>query len=163
MSELLEEIYAGSGGIALVEVVEFHCSLWESVYLVSGFRDVVAYVPELGEYRTFQAASVRAGKATRDNRGNQVVPIVIDNVWAETTKRIVAAVEGRAGIEVRTRSYLSNDLSRPVSNTLIADVKSAEDDGTKMNIHAGFFSVYNTNFNRITYNADTAPCIKYSA
>lgn len=163
MSELLEEIYAGSGGIALVEVVEFHCSLWESVYLVSGFRDVVAYVPEIGEYRTFQAASVRAGKATRDNRGNQVIPIVVDNAWQETTKRILAAVEGRAGIEIRTRTYLSNDLSRPVSNTLTADVKSAEDDGTKMNIQAGFFSVYNTNFNRITYNADTAPCIKYSA
>src|SRR5690606_41643482 len=121
-----------------------------------------ADVAEVDQCRTVEAAAVRAGKATRDNRGNQVIPIVVDNAWQGTTKRVLAAVGGRAGIEIRTRTYLSNDLSRPVSNTLTADVKSAEDEGTVMNIQAGFFSVYNTNFNRITYNADTAPCIKYS-
>lgn len=159
--ELLAEIYASDGSINLVDVVEFHSPAWEPVYLIAGFKDRMAYVPETDSFELYLKCDIAVGKESRDNRGNQIIPFIIDNAWADTTKRLVLAHQARDPIEMRVRTYLGNDLSRPVTNTIFADVRSAEDDGTRVNIQAGFYTIYNTNFNREVYDSNSAPAIKY--
>lgn len=159
----LAEVYATHGDIKLIESVQINCSAWPSFYLVRAYHDMNLYVPEEGRFVLHQAASIGVTRPSRDNRGNQVIQFVVDNVLGEFRKHIKAAQDARAGIELQVRTYIETDLSAPASRTLTADVKSAEIVGTEARLEAGFFSVYDTNFNRITYNSKTAPALIYES
>lgn len=159
----LQEIYASKGEIPLIEAIQINCSAWPSIYLVKGYVDKLLYVPEEDQFILHQSASVGATKPSRDNRANQVVQIVVDNVLQEVRKRISEANKARARIEIQLRTYLATDLSTPASRTLTADVKSAEISGTEARLEAGFFPVYDTNFNRIIYDSRTAKALKYDS
>lgn len=159
----LSEYYAGGHPEAvLIETLQLECSAWdEPLFLRTGFQDSDLYVPELGEFRTFISAPFKADHPKRDGSGAQRVRIVIDNVYEDARKLIVMAAESEAEINVYVRWYAHFDPSMPVSRTIKAEVKQAEIDGPTVNIEAGFFDVLNTNFNRLTYNSETAPAIQY--
>lgn len=157
----LAEVYASRGDIMPIEAVQINCSAWESVYLVQGYQDRLLYVPEESRFVLHQAAAIGTTKPKRDNQGNQTVQFVIDNVMQEVRKRIKEANQGKAKVQMQIRTYLETDLSTPASRTLTADVKTAEIIDSEARLEAGFFSVYDTNFNRITYNSMTAPALKY--
>lgn len=159
----LQEVYASKGDIRLIEAVQINSDAWESIYLVRAFHDYELYVPEEGRFVLHQAASIGVTKPSRDNRGNQTVQFVVDNVLGEVRKRIQMAFEAKAKIELQIRTYLETDLSAPASRTLTADVKTVEIVRTEARLEAGFFSIYDTNFNRITYNSRTAPALVYES
>lgn len=159
---LFEEILAGRGDIPIIETVEMSCHAWpESRYYVKGYEDLNIYVPEEGRWVIFEASAMVPSLPTRDNRGNQVVNVLFDNVKGDADKLIKLARSANQKITLSHRIYLGNDLSTPVSPTLQADVKAASLVGTQLKVQAGFFPVYDTNFNRITYNSRTARAIKY--
>ncbi|GAA3721079.1 hypothetical protein GCM10022421_31920 [Oceanisphaera sediminis] len=159
---LLEEVYAGRGDLVIIETLELVSSAWdETVFLCDGFEDHSLFVPELGAFKPFTAASIGVEKPSHDNRGSQTVNFVIDNVLGDAQKLIVQAFEQRALTQVRVRTYLSNDLSQPASNTLTATVKSVQIQGAQVRVTAGFFDVIARNFNRLTYNSKTSPALMY--
>lgn len=159
----LQEVYASKGDIRLIEAVQINSTAWDSIYLVRAFRDFELYVPEEGRFVLHQEASIGVTKPSRDNRGNQTVQFVVDNVLGEVRKRIQMAFDANAKVELQIRTYLETDLSAPASRTLTADVKAVEIVRTEARIEAGFFSIYDTNFNRITYNSLTAPALQYES
>lgn len=157
----LAEVYATRGDIKLIESVQINCPAWPSFYLVRAYHDMNLYVPEEGRFVLHQAAAIAVTKPTRDNRANQTVQFVIDNTTEVVRKHIREAYKAGEKVEIQIRSCLETDLSAPASHTLTADVKSAEIVGTEARLEAGFFSIYDTNFNRITYNSKTAKALKY--
>lgn len=159
----LQEVYASRGDIKLIEAVQINCSAWPSIYLVRGYEDLLLYVPEEGRFVTHLAASIGVTKPSRDNRGNQTVQFVVDNALGEVRKRITEAFKSKAKVDIQVRTYLETDLTAPASRTLSADVKSAEIVGSEARLEAGFFSIFDTNFNRITYNSKTAPALIYES
>lgn len=158
---LLEEVYAGRGDIAIIETIEITDGIHAPIYLCDGYEDLQLYVPELSGYREFVASAISAEEPKRDNRGNQSLTIVIDNVLSDAQKRIIEAYEARAITTVKLRIYLANDLSQPASNTLTATVKSVQIVGGQVQITAGFFDIIGRNFNRLTYNSETSPALMY--
>lgn len=159
----LAEVYATRGDIRLVESVQINCAAWSSFYLVRAYHDMLLYVPEEGRFVLHQAASIGVTKPSRDNRANQTIQFVIDNTTQVVRKHIREAYKDGEKVDIQIRSYLETDLSAPASRTLSADVKSAEIVGTEARLEAGFFSIYDTNFNRITYNSKTAPALIYES
>lgn len=159
----LQEVYATRGDIKLLEAVQINSPAWPSIYLVRDYQDRLLYVPEEDQFVLHQAASIGVTKPSQDNRGNQTVQFVIDNVLQEVRKYIREAFEADAKVELQVRTYLETDLTAPASRTLTADVKAVEIVGTEARLEAGFFSIYDTNFNRITYNSLTAPALQYES
>ena len=159
----LQEAYATRWDIKLIEAVQINSPAWPSIYLVRGYQDLLLYVPEEDQFILHQAASIGVTKPSMDNRGNQTVQFIIDNVLQEARKRIKEAFEANVKVEIQLRTYLITDLTAPASRTLTADVKTVEIVGTEARMEAGFFSIYDTNFNRITYNSRTAPALVYES
>lgn len=159
---LLEEVYAGRGDIIIIDTLEIVCGAWEdSVFLCEGYEDLELYVPEHGGYRTFIGSAIGVNEPSRDNKGNQTLNFVIDNVLGEAQKRITKAYQARAITEVKFRIYLHTKPESPDSNTLTATVKSAQINGSQVQLTAGFFDVIGRNFNRLTYNSETSPALMY--
>src|SRR5690554_3197348 len=62
----------------------------------------------------------------------------------------------------RRHTRCGRDWSSDVCSSDL-DVKTVEIVGTEARLEAGFFSIYDTNFNRITYNSRTAPALVYES
>src|SRR5690554_346424 len=107
----LQEVYATRGDIKLLEAVQINSPAWPSIYLVRDYQDRLLYVPEEDQFVLHQAASIGVTKPSRDNRGNQTVQFVIDNVLQEVRKHIKEAFEASAKVELQVRTYLETDLT----------------------------------------------------
>ena len=158
----LSKAYAGDTGDIIIETVELKCSAWsDSIRMCNGFVEQSLYVNESGRMQLFLPTDIAVQEPKRDNRGSQSVQFILQNVTGEAQQRIEDAVNAGAKIEVLTRFYLASRKDRQASNTLKATVKSVRIDRMQVQVTAGFNDMLGTNFNRITYNADTAPCLMY--
>src|SRR5690554_3163245 len=133
----LQEVYASRGDIKLLEAVQINSPAWPSIYLVRDYQDRILYVPEENQFVLHQAATIGVTKPSQDNRGNQTLQFVIDNVLQEVRKHIKEAFEADAKVELQVRTYLEADLTAPASRTLTADVKTVEIVGTEARLEAG--------------------------
>lgn len=159
--KLLEQVYAGDTSVVIIETVEVRSYGQPSFYLCNGFTDQLLYVSERDEMVTFQPSNIAIKQMDRDNRGAQNVQLLLSNVLGDVQLFVDTARENGAIIEMFFRTYLSDDKTRQASNTLKATAKSVSIDNMNVQVTAGFFDTLNTNFNRVTYNSETSPCIRY--
>ena len=159
--KLLEQVYAGDTSVVIIETVEVRSTGQLSHFLCNGFTEQGLYVNELSRYITFKPSNIAVKQMDRDNRASQSAQIVLDNVLGDVQLFVDKAAENGRKIELFMRLYLSDDKSKQASNTIKATAKKIAIQATEVQISAGFFDTLNTNFNRITYNSDTAPCIRY--
>lgn len=159
--KLLEQVYAGDTSVVIIDTIEVRSAGQPSYYLCNGFTNQLLYVSERDEYVMFQASNIAVKKMDRDKTGSQTVDIVLSNVLGDVQLFVDTAAENGQIIELFIRQYLSDDKSRQAGNTLKATAKKVSIDGMHVKVSAGFFDTLNTNFNRIYYNSETAPCIRY--
>lgn len=159
--KLLSEVYAGDTSVVIIETLEISSAGQPSFYLCNGFTRQNLYVNEAGTYVQFDPTSIAIKPMDRDNRGAQSVTFILDNALGDVQTFIDKSTELGKEINVFARMYLSDDKSRQASNTISAKVKEVRIERGQVEVTAGFFDMLNTNFNRTTYNSETAPCIRY--
>ena len=152
----IEEFYAGDGSVVLIDTVELSCPAWpEPIRLRNG------YVDEVLGGQLYKAAPIAVILPEESARGTQSVKFVIDNITGEAQQHIDLALDSAAIITMTYRAFLSDHKSAPAIAPVTATIIDAAITASRVNLNASFYDTLANNFNRVTYNSDTAPCIKY--
>jgi hypothetical protein len=157
----LDVAYASPGSEVLIPCVELACTSWAaSRFICAGFESQVCGTED-GRLVTFEAGGLDVSLPNKDNTGSQSVTFAIDGVTGEAQNLIRQAMDEDAVIRLTLRLYLSTNLSLPAQRPYYLVVRGGSLEGATVQVQAGYFSLIDMNFNRDTYNAKTAPCIKY--
>ena len=157
----LDVCYASPGTEVLIPTFEISSSGWsESVLICAGFENQ-ACGTEDGRAVTFLAGGLDVSYPTKDNTGSQTITFAIDGVTCQAQRLIRQAMDADAIIRATLRLYLSTDLSQPSQRPYYLVVSGGSFEGATIRVDGGYFNLIDTNFNRETFNALNAPCIKY--
>ena len=99
--------------------------------------------------------------AASNTSGSQTVSVKIDSVDGDLQKKLLSASRYGVKVSAKIRFYLSDDKSKQAQKSITGVVKGIDSNLETVNLSINYFDILNTNFNRITYNAKTAPCLIY--
>jgi hypothetical protein len=156
----LEVAYASPGSEVLIPTIEISSAASETQLICAGFENQTCGTED-GRVVTFEATGLDISLPNKDNTGSQSVTFAIDGVLGIAQNLIIQAMEAEAVIRLTLRLYLSTDLSQPAQRPYYLVVRGGSIEGETVTVQGGYFSLIDINFNRDTYNANTAPCIKY--
>ena len=157
----LDVCYASPCRAVLIPTFEISSSGWsESILICAGFEDQTCGTED-GRTVTYLAGGLDVSYPTKDNTGSQTVTFAIDGVTGQAQGFIRQAMDADAIIRATLRLYLSADLSQPAQRPYYLVVSGGSFEGATIRVDGGYFNLIDTNFNRETFNALNAPCIKY--
>ena len=157
----LDVCYASPGTEVLIPTFEISSSGWsESILICAGFENQICGTED-GRILTFLAGGLDVSYPTKDNTGSQTVTFAIDGVTGQAQGLIRQAMDADAIIRATLRLYLSINLSQPAQRPYYLVVSGGSFQGATVRVDGGYFNLIDTNFNRETFNAINAPCIKY--
>lgn len=157
----LEVCYASPGSEVLIPAFELFSDSWtEPVLITAGFEDLWLGTED-GRMLLHEAGGIDVSYPTKDNTGSQTVTFAIDGVTGRGQNLIRQAMDADAIIRATLRLYLSTNLSQPAQRPYYLVVSGGSFEGATIRVDGGYFNLIDTNFNRETFNALNAPCIKY--
>lgn len=157
----LDVCYASPGSEVLLPTFEISSAGWsESIFICAGFENQICGTEDARTV-TFLAGGLDVEYPTKDNTGSQTVTFAIDGVTGQAQGLIRQAMDADAIIRATLRLYLSTNLSQPAQRPYYLVVSGGSFEGATIRVDGGYFNLIDTNFNRETFNALNAPCIKY--
>lgn len=157
----LDVCYASPGSEVLIPTLEIFSIPWaEPIFICAGFENQTCGTED-GRVVTFEAGGIDVAYPTKDNTGSQTVTFAIDGVTGMAQGLIRQAMDADAIIRVTMRLYLNTDLSMPSQRPYYLVTSGGSFEGATIRVDGGYFNLIDTNFNRETFNALNAPCIKY--
>lgn len=157
----LDICYASPGTEVLIPTFELFSTSWsESILICAGFENQTCGTED-GRVLTFLAGGIDVSYPSTDNSGSQTVTFAIDGVTGQAQNLIRQAMDADAIIRATLRLYLSTDLSLPAQRPYYLITSGGSFEGATVRVDGGYFNLIDTNFNRETFNALNAPCIKY--
>lgn len=161
MSLTLQDVYAGNNSAVIIETLELRADGLDSIFLCSGWEDIRAYANDYNRYITYKPISMDITDPESNNTGSQNSKIVLQSNLYGIYDMIKSVERSDLVLESIVRVYLSNDLSFQSKRAVKGVVKSYSTELDEINLSITYFDILNTNFNRITYNAETSPCLMY--
>lgn len=163
MSQILAELNAGanSGTDVIIRTLELTCDEWaEPVLICNGFEDTTV-ITEDARTLTMVAMNIDIALAAKNNKGNQTLAFAVDNSTGEVSRRVDAAVEGRARVNATYRTYTNGNLSAPAEKPYKLTVLSGSIQGVEAQLQTGYFNMIGVSWPRELYTVNFAPALRY--
>lgn len=159
-SEELKRVYASApSGRRYVETIELSHPLFSQTWYLTNDLQAWTFQIEGGYLRTFIVCPFRVVKPALDGKGQQDMPLVIDNVGRETMEEIErAAADPTSPIAVTFRAYLDIANSEPQTDPpLRLTLQDIEVTLSTITSTATRVDVLNKPFPTVLYRADRFP------
>lgn len=157
---ILERLYASGGNEVLLNTLAIEAGTRQPIFLVD---DMINHIVLLEDATPaiMEACGMNVAQPKRNTQAAHRLTFVIDGVNQKATEILQQSIAQQEKIKVTYRLYTSNDLNKPAQRPLIFFAHTARVKNTIVEITAGLFDFIDMRWPRESFDANTAPCLKF--